>query len=178
MFIHPCGPNLSEALNIHLLNSDYALRCVSGLKALLAYFVAQSEPKILRLVVTCFNQFKIVVKWLNVVKCLILMCLFAWQKKMVKVWTIEWAHHVKSDWSKGNFLYFPITAELSLMSLSEIFRFEFEIFLCQCFSPLRILIILNTMRFDSDSLMSEVSGLQVENDNWLPHITNSLSEIY
>ena len=62
---------------------------------------------------------------------------------------------------RGIFIYFPIAAELSLMSLSKIFKFEFEIFLCQCFSPLRILIILNTMRFDSDSLKSEVSG-QVE----------------
>ena len=53
---------------------------------------------------------------------------------------------------QGDYFYFSITAELSLMSLSKIFKFEFEIFVCQCFSPLRILIILCTMRFDSDSL--------------------------
>ena len=53
---------------------------------------------------------------------------------------------------QGDYFYFSITAELSLMSLSKIFKFEFEIFVCQCFSLLRILIILCTMRFDSDSL--------------------------
>ena len=30
------------------------------------------------------------------------------------------------------------------------------------------------MRFDSDSLETEVSGQQVVNDNWLAHITNSI----
>ena len=116
-----------------------------------------------------FVFFQMIECWFSLI---IFACLLETKREMVKVWTIEGDYHVKPDRSKGNFYIFSY--HCSLMSLSKIFRFEFEIFLCQCFSPLRILIILNTMRFDSDSLKTEVSGQQVVNDNWLAHISNSI----
>ena len=45
------------ALNLHLLG---CLRSVLGLKALLTYFVSQSEPKILRLVWNRYEVFLLI----------------------------------------------------------------------------------------------------------------------
>ena len=50
LFVRPSDESLSRALNIHLRAVWASLGSFSGLKALLPYFVIQSEPKILCLV--------------------------------------------------------------------------------------------------------------------------------
>ena len=68
--VRPSGTSLSKALNLHLsliVMSQICLRLVSGQsqvsrRSLCAYFVRQTEPKILRLVLVNFPYFFLIVE--------------------------------------------------------------------------------------------------------------------